>query len=135
MIPERIRDVLIRQDQIHVWGGDFPPPEAIERYESVLPGAFDRILAMAERQQAARDTLQLSALTAAASDARRGHWLGAGVAALGMALGVACAWRGQPWLGGLMVAVPVMSVAKALIDSARGSERREPEKGAAPDQP
>ena len=31
--------------------GPLPPPETVERYESVLPGAFDRILTMAENDQ------------------------------------------------------------------------------------
>jgi uncharacterized membrane protein len=31
--------------------GPLPPPETVERYELVLPGAFDRILTMAEKDQ------------------------------------------------------------------------------------
>ena len=31
--------------------GPLPPPEAVERYELVMSGAFDRILTMAEQEQ------------------------------------------------------------------------------------
>jgi len=31
--------------------GPLPSPETVERYEMVLPGAFDRILTMAEKEQ------------------------------------------------------------------------------------
>ena len=34
---------------VHV--GQLPPPETVERYELVLPGAFDRILTMVEQAQ------------------------------------------------------------------------------------
>ena len=34
---------------VHV--GSLPPPEAVERYEQVMPGAFDRILTRAEQEQ------------------------------------------------------------------------------------
>ena len=34
---------------VHV--GSLPPPEAVERYELVLPGSFDRILTRAEQEQ------------------------------------------------------------------------------------
>lgn len=30
------------------WVGPLPPPNALEAYEKILPGAADRILAMAE---------------------------------------------------------------------------------------
>jgi len=31
--------------------GTFPSPETVERYELILPGTFDRILTMAEKEQ------------------------------------------------------------------------------------
>jgi uncharacterized membrane protein len=34
---------------VHV--GSLPPPEAVERYEQVMPGSFDRILTRAEQEQ------------------------------------------------------------------------------------
>jgi len=34
-----------------VHSGPLPPPETVERYELVMPGAFDRILTMAEQDQ------------------------------------------------------------------------------------
>ena len=37
------------QQTVQLWQGQYPPPEAIEHYEKVLPGSFDRMIAMAER--------------------------------------------------------------------------------------
>jgi len=75
--------------QLHVWEGQFPPPEAIERYERVLPGAFDRIIAMAEASQRAQSADTKRAHHYAQADTRRGQWLGAATTwtAMGAALG------------------------------------------------
>jgi hypothetical protein len=124
--------------QVQVWQGQFPPPEAIERYERVQPGAFDRILKMAERQQesdigAARETRLL-----VQSDTKRGVWLGWSVTVGAIIGAVVCAYIGQPAVALVLIAVPVMSVAKALVDSSRAARAAasppEPPKAGAPDQ-
>lgn len=40
------------------FSGPLPPPETLEGYNSVLPGAAERILVMAERQSAHRQDLE-----------------------------------------------------------------------------
>lgn len=35
----------------YTFSGPIPPPEALERYEKIAPGAADRILTMAEMEQ------------------------------------------------------------------------------------
>jgi uncharacterized membrane protein len=47
-LPEK-RPEMIAALTLHA--GPLPPPETVERYEFVLPGSFDRILTMAEREQ------------------------------------------------------------------------------------
>jgi uncharacterized membrane protein len=37
--------------QVQLWQGQFPPPDALERYEKLLPGAFNRMMVMAETAQ------------------------------------------------------------------------------------
>ena len=41
--------VLMASVSLH--SGALPSPETVERYEHILPGAFDRILTMAEKEQ------------------------------------------------------------------------------------
>ena len=50
--PIQLRDSIATIEAaltVHV--GQLPPPETVERYELVMPGAFDRILTMAEQSQ------------------------------------------------------------------------------------
>ncbi len=85
-----------------VFIGPLPPPEVIERYERLLPGAADRVLALAEREQAQRHALETEALRAQIEDQRtvhsgrtRGQWLGFAIviAAFGLAAIVALVLR------------------------------------------
>ena len=105
--------------QVQVWQGQFPPPDAVERYEVALPGSFDRIIRMAERQLDASVEGASEARHYLREDSRRGHWLGWSVTVAALAGAVTCAFIGQPWVAGALVAVPVMGVAKALIDSSQ----------------
>ena len=117
------------------WQGPFPPPDAVERYERVTPGAFDRILGMAERAEAARiaDTRQAQAYHRA--DIGRGHWLGFAVALAAIAAAVACAVAGYQWVAVTLVGVPVMSVGKSLVDGGRRRPIQAGELAAAPPPP
>ena len=62
MNDSNLNDVTVPQSQLSdslatirasltLHAGPLPPPETVERYELVLPGAFDRILTMAETDQ------------------------------------------------------------------------------------
>lgn len=59
------------------WCAPLPPPNALARYNDVLPGAAERILQMAERQQEQDHNAQMEAIgierTVVVSDARRAY--------------------------------------------------------------
>ena len=107
------------QQSLRVWQGQYPPPEAVEHYERVLPGAFERIIAMTERLQAAQIEEAREIRVNTKSDSRRGHYLGFCASIFAMLCAVFCTWLGYPWVGGLFLGVPVMSIGNALINSAR----------------
>lgn len=109
----------IAMAQVKLWQGQFPSPEAIEQYERASPGSFDRIITMAEKAQEAAIEAGREARRFQQKDVQRGHWLGAVVAILAITGAVICAYLNQPLVAGALVAVPVMSVAKALIDTVK----------------
>jgi hypothetical protein len=74
---------------------------------------------MAETAQQAQIAGAERAQTFTRDDVRRGHWLGFGAITLAMVGAVLVSLFGYPWVGAALVGVPVMGVAKALIDSAR----------------
>jgi uncharacterized membrane protein len=107
------------QFSIQRWQGQFPPPEAVERYEKVLPGTFNRLIAMAETYQSAQIEETKRAQDYTQRDTRRGTWLGFLAMVAGIVGSVIMTVLHEPWVASLCLSVPVMGVAKALIDSAR----------------
>ena len=112
---------LSQTQTVQLWQGQYPPPEAVEHYEKILPGSFDRMISMAERLQAAQIEESRRAHEYTHSDNKRGHYLGfsAAVIAMGFALGALA--LGNPWVAAAFISVPVMGVARALIESAKKS--------------
>lgn len=105
--------------QAQHWQGPYPPPEAVERYGKVLPGSFNRMITMVEQLQAAQIEETRKALDYTQADSRRGQWLGWSVAILAMGGALGCLHYDNPWVAAIFLSVPVMAVAKALIDSAK----------------
>jgi uncharacterized membrane protein len=95
----------------------------VERYDAVQPGAFNRIIAMAEQLQEAQIAQSRRALDYSYFNGRRGHWLGWATTVLAMGGSLFCAWIGSPWVAGAFLRVPVMAVAKALIEAAKAPQK------------
>lgn len=79
--------------------GPLPHPEFFQSYERTLPGAADRILTMAEKQQHHRHSQQTSRLTLDAARERRGQWMGFLVAVSGVIGGVTLIMFDKPVAG------------------------------------
>jgi uncharacterized membrane protein len=126
-LPNAAGPVQVQLAQLHVWEGQFPPPETVERYEKIQPGAFDRIIAMAEAAQRAHWADTKRAHDYAQADTRRGQWLGAATTwlAIGAALGCIVFARNS-WAAVAFLSVPVMAVAKSLIESAKSPSTSHP---------
>lgn len=101
------------------WQGHYPPPDAAERFERLAPGAFDRMLSMAERAQEAQLASLADVNRNIREDARRGALLGTAVTLASMLGAGVCACIGQPWVAGAFLGVPVLSVARSLIETTR----------------
>ena len=106
----------ILQETQH-WTGPYPPPKTVERYERVLPGSFNRIISMAEQLQAQQISQAYLVLRNTQRDNRRGHWLGFLTTILAMVCALGCLFLDYPWVALAFVSIPVMAIAKALVES------------------
>ena len=111
---------------VQVWQGQYPPPDALERYEALSPGAFDRMMRMAEQLQAAQIENSRRALEYTRSDSRRAHWLGWATTVLAMGGALCSLWLGNGWVASAFLSVPVMAVARALIESGKRERHSSP---------
>ncbi|MBR5892581.1 MAG: DUF2335 domain-containing protein [Bacteroidaceae bacterium] len=72
---EEVKEALmiIRSE---TYSGPIPPPKALAEYEQIQPGAADRILKMAEKQQDHRMLLEKKAIFGQVEQSKRGQIFG-----------------------------------------------------------
>lgn len=117
IFPPATPQLIIQQTER--WQSPFPAPEHVKQYEAVLPGTFDRIVRMTEQAQAAQLESERYALERLCADSRRGNYLGVAITVSAMLCSMICVFHNAMWIAGLFLSVPVMSVSKVLIESAR----------------
>jgi uncharacterized membrane protein len=120
-VPTQLTLPGIVQQQAQHWQGPYPPPDAVERYERVLPGTFNRLITMAEQLQAAQIEQSGRIIDLTHAENKRGHWLGFSSTVIAMAGAVVCVWMNAPWLAVAFLSVPVMAVGQALVETAKKS--------------
>ena len=117
MFPAPGPQLMIQQ--VQHWQSPYPPPEHIKEYEAILPGTFDRIIKMAEEAQRAQIDSTRRAQDNILADSKRGNYLGAIVTVLAMICAMVCVYKSAIWIASVFLSLPVMSVGKALIESAK----------------
>ena len=95
--------------------GVLPPAEQIRAYEDVLPGSFDRILAMAERQQEHRQSLERITVDEAASRSRWGLRLGFVIAIVVIGVGAGAIFTGEALAGFALIIAQAAALAGVFV--------------------
>jgi uncharacterized membrane protein len=95
--------------------GPLPPPEHLEGYEKILPGAADRILSMAEKEQSHRHRWEREHLIWDGFISITGLVFGWVLSLALAAAAVYCAVIGQPWVAGALVGVSTFGGVASLI--------------------
>lgn len=98
------------------WSGPLPPPAALEKFNLIIPGSADRILAMAEKEQVHRIGYEKTGLDATVAESKRGQFLGAAISAIAILGAVYAAYVGANWIVSIaLVGVPVLGLVRAII--------------------
>lgn len=111
--------------------GPLPQPQSFAQYETTLPGAAERILAMAERQAAHRQELELKVIDSNIASTKRGQFLAFVIALVGMAAAIYMIFMGQPgWaiaalVGDLVSMVTVFVIGRRAQEKERAVRREE----------
>jgi len=103
-LPEHKRKIVldIFAMENKSFSGPLPPPELFKLYEDALPGASERILSMAERQQAHRISTENTIVKDNFGLGKRGQIIGALLAFSCLASATALGLFGHVWLAGLL---------------------------------
>jgi uncharacterized membrane protein len=120
---KQLSNLLIRAQ----YTGPLPPPEALKKYEEILPGAAERIMCMAEKQAQHRQKLEEMIVRANNRDSLLGLIFGfiIGLATIGG--GLFCILKGYQWSGAFLGLSGLTGVVSAFIYGSR-QKRLEAEK-------
>ena len=113
------------------WSGPLPHPDTLERYEKLIPGSADRLLAAFERQVAHRHNMDNR-------EARRLDWglLAAFlVVTMIIAAGSTLIFLGHDWAGAGMIGVNIVGLAAVFISGASRRKWRRPHQEPEPPSP
>jgi uncharacterized membrane protein len=123
---------LMAATQVQQFQGPLPHPDLLRQYNDIVPGAAERIIALAERQAEHRMTLEKIVIH---GDTVRAHWglvcgLVISLALLGSAIYMAAI--GYAWPGAILGAFDIVALAGVFVygTHSRREERAERVKGA-----
>lgn len=116
-----------------VWSGPLPPPEILQQYDAVAPGAANRILVMAENRQQNRIEMDKAAsaredkiLDGDISQSKRGLWFAFISALLIIGIGTFLILLDKEVLGLAVILTPLATLAGVFVyaTETRKAERR-----------
>jgi uncharacterized membrane protein len=111
-----------------VFSGPLPPPEVLEKYNTILPGAAERILRMAEIQSEHRQGLEKRVI---GSDIKRSFWGSIFAFIFGMSLiglGAALLLMGRDISGFVSLGIAMAPIMTAFIYGSRARKKERIEK-------
>ncbi|MCL4735368.1 MAG: DUF2335 domain-containing protein [Candidatus Omnitrophica bacterium] len=123
------------------YSGPLPAPQNFEHYEKILPGAAERILGMAESEQAARHKLEYEDLILRKADqeaywriSHRGQWAAFFLAIIAIGCATALGISGREWIASAMVGSTFLGFIAAFLrpvktchSDQKDQTRKEPE--------
>ena len=109
------------------WAGPLPQPEVLQGYESVIPGAANRILEMAERQSEHRMQMDKMVISGGSRRSYLGLFAGFVLSAMVIGGGIYLIATGHDWAGASLVGLNLAGLAGVFVygsKSGRDEQRR-----------
>lgn len=104
------------------FSGPIPPPGILDKYNQILPGAADRILSMAEKEQGHRQKMQEKLVDAQVTDINQerserklGQIFGFSIGVISIISGSVTAILGSPWAGGFIGSAGVAGLVSVFV--------------------
>jgi len=114
------------------WSGPTPSPDVLREYELIVPGAADRIIAMAERQAEHRQKLEAIAVKGGSTRASLGAAFGFLLGMTAVMGGIYLAAGGQELGGYSMVLGTVATLAAVFVYGRKSAQAELAEKSPNP---
>ncbi|EIJ38524.1 putative membrane protein [Galbibacter orientalis DSM 19592] len=95
--------------------GPLPDPETLIKYNSVIPNGADRIMKMAENQQAHRISIENRVVASQSAQSKLGQVFGLIIGLVGIGCGTFLAATGEPTIGGIIAGGTVVSLVSVFV--------------------
>ena len=95
--------------------GPMPPPAILEGYERLVPGAAERILAMAESDTKHQHAIEFSALNAAEGEVKRGQIFAFIIGLAALLASMFALYMGSPAVAGIIGGTTVVGLVSVFI--------------------
>lgn len=115
--------------QAAVFSGPLPHPSALEQYNALIPQGAERIMAMAERQSAHRESLEALALRANIARETRGAYFAFVLAVITISGGIFLIHEGKS-TSGLVAVIASLGTLLGVFIYSKYEQRRERERKA-----
>lgn len=118
-LPDEKRNIILKAivsvEKSSSFAGPLPPPSLFNAYEKTLPGAADRILTMAEKEQDNRHDNNRDMLQQFKVERKRGQYMGCILVVVLAICGLLLGYLGHDWLSGIiftgaLISVPIIFV-------------------------
>jgi len=114
-VKEQIKHQVTHQQ----FSGPIPPPAILSGYDSIVPGAAERILKMAEADASHQREIELLAITSTKSEVRIGQFFGLIVSISSLALAAFAVLHNQPWVATLLGGGTLVGIISAFHHKAK----------------
>jgi uncharacterized membrane protein len=117
-IPQDERSQAVRrytQAQLEISQSPWPPPDIVERYESILPGSAERLIRLVEQEAEHRRALEVKQINSEINETRIGQWMAFLIGVFTIAAGAYTALQGAEWPGALMGSGGVIGLVAVFI--------------------
>jgi uncharacterized membrane protein len=119
----------ITQIQVASFHGPLPHPSLLARYNEVIPGGADRIMAMAERQSAHREALEAQMIAANLASQTRGSIFAFLLCLVTILGGMFLIYSGKSGVGLASVIASLAGLASVFFVARREQRKERTEKG------
>lgn len=118
-LPEDKRRVVIAAlcaiEESSSFKGPLPPPEILEGYEGILPGASERIIKMAEKQQDHRMFIEKTIVERQTKQSGHGQTWGGVLAVLFGVIALVLGYNGHDVLAGVIATTTIVGLATIFV--------------------
>ncbi len=125
IVAEKIREERRTQAIYQQFSGPIPPPQILSGYDQVQAGFAERVVAMAEKEQAHRHGLETQALSSSISTQKRGQFFALLLSLLILSISGFLIYEGKELAGSAIAGASLTGLAYIFITGRKG---KHPEK-------